>query len=948
MRYIQLKLVLCFVVIASFPFKLIAQENKIDSLAAQINNGTSLEVEKNQSVQIAFRKVQEKDLLGGVSFVNLPEIMNKNYTTYSLDGLQTYIGGFNGSIWGNGGALVLVDGIPRSATSVQAIEIEQISVLKGVSAVALYGSRAAKGVIYITTKKGKNQKQQIDVRVNTGVNTIKSTPQYLGSAEYMNYYNQARQNDGLGELYDYETIYNHASGNNPYRYPNVDYYSSDYLRDISTQQDANLQISGGNDIARYYTNVSFMTAGDFIDFGEAKNNRTQRFNVRGNVDIDITNKISATIGANAIYYNGTGVNANYWGGAATLRPNRFAPLIPISMIESGDVNSLNQVQNSTNIIDGKYLLGGTQLDQTNPFAGIYAGGSNDYTSRQFQFNTAINADLNDLLEGLSFRTMFGVDYESSYNQAYNNNYATYEPKWNNYAGFDQISSLTKYGQDATSGTQNISNSTYGQTISFSGQFDYIKSFEGNNISASLIASAFQQSRAEVYHKVSNGNLGLHLGYNYKSKYYADFNGAIVHSAKLAEGNRNAFSPTVSVGWRLSEENFLKDSDIIDNLKLSVSAGILNTDLDISDYYLYESIYTQTDGAWFSWRDGSLNRSTDSRRGENLDLTFAKREEFNVGLEASFFKNFINFNGSFFANKMTGNVTQATVLYPSYFTTGWPNSSFIPNINYNDDKRIGAEFNLKFNKKIAEVDWSLGLTAMYYDTEASKRAESFENEYQYRQGKPLDGIWGLKSDGFFMDANDIASSPSQTFGEVFPGDIKYKDQNNDGVIDNQDQVYLGKGGWSGAPLTFGVNLTTKWKDLTFFALATGQFGANAMKNSSYFWIDGDDKYSVIVRDSWTEETKETATYPRLTTLNGDNNFRSSDFWMYSTNRINLSKVQVTYDFPTSILKKTFVKELGIYMSGANLLTISPERETMELNVGSSPQTRFYNLGIKALF
>ena len=129
---------------------------------------------------------------------------------------------------------------------------------------------------------------------------------------------------------------------------------------------------------------------------------------------------------------------------------------------------------------------------------------------------------------------------------------------------------------------------------------------------------------------------------------------------------------------------------------------------------------------------------------------------------------------------------------------------------------------------------------------------------------------------------------------------------------------------------------------------GRFGAYAMRNNSYFWVDGEDKYSEVVRDRWTPETSETATYPRLTTTTSNNNFRSSDFWMYSTDRFDLAKVQVSYNLPKTMFNKSFVQEIGVYVGGTNLLTVSPEREILELSVGGAPQNRFYNLGIKAIF
>ncbi|MDN3594428.1 SusC/RagA family TonB-linked outer membrane protein [Zunongwangia endophytica] len=910
-------------------------------------------LEDYKNVNVAFRKVEKRNLINGVSSVDLESLMKKNYNIATLQNMEGFANGFHGNIWGMDEYLVLIDGVPRDVGSVMPTEIEQITFLKGVSAVALYGSQAAKGVVQITTKRGEIQKQEIDVRINAGLNVPKSYPKYLGSAEYMSLYNEARANDGLSQLYDEETIYNYASGDNPYRYPDVNYYSSDYLQRTYNRYDATAQITGGNETAQYYTNLGFFTAGSLLDFGEAENNRTQRFNIRGNVDIDITDFLYATVNASAVYYNGWGVNqandTDYWGNAASLRPNRFSPLIPTNMIEENDENSMQFVENSSFLIDGKYLLGGTQLDQTNPFAAIYAGGRTNFTNREFQFNTGIGADLGGIIKGLSFHSNFGVDYSTSYNQSYNNEYAVYQPSWTNYNGSDMISGLTQFGQDARSGVQNISDSWYRQTLSFSGQFDYeTKIEEDHNISAMLIANGFQQSISQEYHRTSNANLGIYLGYDYLDKYFANFSGAFVHSAKLPEGNRQAFSPTLTFGWRLSEENFLRNSNVIDNLKLTASAGILHTDIDIQDYFLYQSIYTQTDGAWFNWRDGALSRSIDSRRGQNDDLTFAKREEINFGVEASLFDKLFQIQGSFFANRMTGGIVQASILYPNYFSTGWPNSSFIPYVNYNDDQRIGFDFRADWNQQFGNIETKLGIVGTYYETKATKRAELFEDAYQNRQGNPLDAIWGLESEGLFSNDEEIDNSASQSFGEVAPGDIKYVDQNGDGVIDNQDEVYLGKGGWYGAPFTLGVNFTAKWKNLTFFALGIGRFGAHAMKNNSYFWMDGEDKYSVIARDRWTPETSETATYPRLTTTNSNNNFRSSDFWLYSTDRFDLAKVQISYNLPKALFRKSFVEELGVYVNGANLLTISPEREILELNVGSAPQNRFYNLGLKAIF
>ncbi|UCS95943.1 SusC/RagA family TonB-linked outer membrane protein [Echinicola marina] len=923
-------------------------ETKILQAHAELEEIVLFPYLEGEEVLVAFQTKDKNDLMGGVSSVNMPEIMDKNYITYPLDGMEAFVGGFNGNLWGNSSYLTLVDGVPRDIGSVMPTEIAQISFLKGVNAVALYGSRGAKGVLLITTKRGVANKQTIDVRTNIGVNVPKSYPKYLGSAEYMSLYNEARSNDGLSPLYTEEEIFNHASGKNPYRYPNVDYFSEDYLQKAYTRYDATMEIQGGNESARYYTNVGFWSEGSVLDFGQAAENGNERFNIRGNVDLNLNDYISAKVDAAAIFYNGKGINADYWGGSATLRPYRFAPLVPIDMLSPDDETAQNYVQNSQHLIGGKYLLGGTQLDQTNPIAGSYAGGSSKYTSRQFQFNAGLNADLRNVLEGLSFSSLFGLDYATSYNLSFNNDYAVYQPRWTNYNGMDEIAGLTRYGQDASSKTQNISNNWFRQTLSFSGQLNYQKSIDNkHHISAMLVANGFQTGESGIYHKVSNANLGIHGSYHYKSKYYLDFSGAMIHSAKLAPDNRKAFSPTLALGWRLSEEDFLASSSVVDDLKLSVSGGILHTDLDIDEYYLYEGIYTD-EGSWYEWKDGLNNYATDVRRGQNYDLGLPKREEISVGLDASLFDRLLTLNGSVFVSKMTGLFLQDSNIYPSYFETGWPISSWIPYVNYNNDERRGFDFQLNLNKRIGQVDWSLGFSGIYYDTKASKRSENFEFDYQTRVGKPLDGIWGLQSLGFFSGIDDIENSPEQAFGEVKPGDIKYKDQNNDGIINAQDEVYLGRGGRSGAPLTMGINLSAKYKNFTFFALGTARTGAYAMKTNNYFWVNGDDKYSEEVRGRWTEATKSTATFPRLTTLNGANNFRNSDFWMYSTNRFDLTRVQVSYSFPSSLFGQRFLKGMDIYANGANLLTIAPNRDILEMNIGSAPQTRFYNIGVKAKF
>lgn len=949
MKSIRIKSVLCVALAAS---SLCAGAQNVLS-DFPVADSDSLNLASEETVQVAYRKVNKNDLLGGVSSVNVEELLKKNNFTYSLDNMQSMVNGWNGnSLWGMDSYLVLVDGVPRDANNVMPSEIKDITFLKGASAVVLYGSRAAKGVIYITTKRGQVGDTRVDVRANTGFHVPISYPKYLGAAEYMTLYNEARVNDGMDPLYSATDIYNHGSGINPYRYPDVNLYSDEYLKKSYNESDVTAEISGGSEKARFYTNANLYNIGSLVKVGEAQKDRTTRFSVRGNIDVDLGKYVKTYVNANATFYDGRGARGSFWNAAATLRPNRISPLIPIDYVMQNNTDAWNLINNSSHLIDGKYLLGGTQVDQTNEIANLYAAGVNTYTSRQYQFDMGVDIDLSMVLKGLSFQTRYAIDYATTYNRYYNDTYATYEPQWANVNGVDQIVGLTKYGDDVHDGIQNINDSWNRQTMAFSAQLNYqTKVADAHNISAMLIAAGYQQGESAVYHKTSNVNLGLQVDYDYLNKYYLSFGGALVHSARLPEGKRNAFSPSLTLGWRLSKESFLEDSSILDDLMLTASGSILNTDLGIDSYYMYQTTYDQANGAWWGWADGNQSHATEARRGSNTDLSFIQRKEISVGLRGSLWKKLLRFDASFFKNSLEGMLVQPSNSFPNYFVSYWPESILLPYVNYNNSTRTGFDLALNFNKKVQDVDINLGVNAMYYTNENTKVDELYEDQYRYRKGTPTDGIWGLQTDGFYTSEEEILNSgiTSSYNGELKPGDLKYIDQNGDNIIDEKDEVYLGERyGWQGSPLTLGLNLTLKWKNFTLFAQGTGYFGGSAFASGDYYWVFGDKKYSEVVRGRWTPETSATATYPRLTTQTDNHNYRNSDFWLYSTNQFKLSRLQLTYDLPQQWLRGSFVHSLSVYAYASNLLTISKEREKLELNTGTTPQSRYYNIGFKIGF
>ena len=936
-----------------------------------------------KKVHVAFRDKDADQLLGGISYVDMEELQKKDYTMGSLEDMYALVGGWNGnSLWGMDNdrldtndndnlPLVIIDGVKRPSNNVLPSEIEQITFLKGAQAVVLYGAKGAKGAILITTKRGTVDGLQIKANANTGWHVAKEFPEYLGSAEYMTLYREALMNDGLAipEKYSQQNIYNHASGVNPYRYPNVNYYSDEYVRKAYNRSEGTLEIQGGGSRAHFYTNINYYRNEDLINFGPAKDNYTDRFSVRGNVDIVINKVIKGWANASATFYNANRNKGDFWGEAATMRPNfpeNAAPLIPISMVDPNASKALAILGKSLNLLDGMYFPGGTKATQTNAIADTYFGGKTKAVSRQFQFDAGIIYDMSKFVKGLSFRTLFSIDYAANYSLSYDNKYAVFIPTWSNYNAQDVIVGLTQQNDEIVTGHMAMSDTKYRQTITWNGHFDYDHTFGGkHHVTGMLLANMFTTTASGTYHRYANANLGLQAGYDYMGRYFADISVAGVHSARLPKGHREALSPSFTIGWNLARENFMKDS-FVDDLLISASYSNLNEDIDIymgdsntKYYYLYDALWS-TGGSGFSWNEGVSTDRTFSTAGSNPSLDFIHRKEWSVSLRASLFNKLISANLTFFNTDMDGFITQNPTIFPSHLQGGLSGSSFKPAINNNIQNRKGLDFSVTFQKQIGKVHTTLGVVGTWLTTKNKKYDELVEYDYQHREGRPLDAIWGYKCLGFY-DASDFditTTAEGQTKyalksgmptaaigGAIQPGDLKYEDVNGDGRLDSKDQVEIGKSGLYGAPLTLGVNLTLKYKNFTLFILGNGQFGAKGLKNGSYYYMSGDAKYSINALGRWTPETAATATHPRLTTLSHANNAASSTFWLYSTNRFNLRKVQLTYDFPKDLFQGKWVKELSIYVNGNDLLTFAKERKLLETSVGYAPQTRFYNLGVK---
>jgi TonB-linked SusC/RagA family outer membrane protein len=903
-------------------------------------------MDENNMINIPFGKIGKKETVGAMSVINPKEFMGYDNSQNFYDALLGRVPGLLGTtnIRGMGSAVFVVDGIPRDPTYINLEEVEQITVLKDANAGILYGVQANNGVILVTTKRGQAHKRKFNFMVEQGISKPVVLPKYLNSADYMGLYNEALVNDGLPKAYTDAQIALYADGKNPYEYPSVDYYSSEYLKKINPSTKIIGEFSGGNDITQYYANLGWLHSGSLYTLGQGKDASSNRINMRSNVNVKINDFIKSSLDAAITFDVNKGPNGNFWNDAATLQPQYFSPLLPVSLVKQNAtlVNGANL--ETAKLIDGAYILGGTSQYLNNPYGNMVLAGYNEPIKRVASFNQAIDVDLKSITEGLKLKTYVAFDIYNIFSQTVTNLYAVYQPVWQqNAGGTDSISSLTKIGKDENKGVQTLGGIDFVRRIGGYGTLDYARTFNKHSITGTFLVYADKARRANVIIDDMHAHLGMHIGYNYNLKYFADFNAAYVNSPKLPEGNRGGFSPSIGLAWVLSEEGFLSSSNFINYLKLRVSAGIINTDRNIfnpngSSYYLSESTITQ-EGPNYTWNDGSRNLAQAViARSANPDLTFEKVKNMNLGIEGYFLNRSIYLDANIFTSKSTGMVIQKSTL-PAYL------GSYIPWDNYNENSYSGAELGITWSKTLGELSFDLGTNLLYATSKVVTRDEIYKNDYQNRQGGPVDAIFGLEAIGLFKDAADITSSPSQKFGEVKPGDIKYKDQNGDNIIDDNDALQIGN---LQARVSYGINLNVKYKSFNLFVLGNGRAGSDNMYYGNYFWIQGNNKYSEEALNRWTPATATTATYPRLTSKTSSNNYRTSTYWLYKNNYFTLNRLQLTYDVPKSMANKLIMKDLSFYLRGDNLAMLSKDADKRQLNIGTEPQYRSFALGVRMKF
>jgi TonB-linked SusC/RagA family outer membrane protein len=906
-----------------------------------------------------------REIVGAASTINTKDRLTYDNTQRVRDyinGLQLGVRGSDNirGIGGVGDAIFVIDGVlGRDPNILNMEEVEQITVLKDANSVALYGSQGRNGVIVINTKRGKANKKEVNVNVRSGFRVPISLPNYLGSAAYMTLFNEALTNDGVpandGRRFSAERIQNTRNGLNPFEFPDVDLYSNEFVQPLINFTNVITEFSGGNEKNQYYVNVGWNRDEAWVDINEDINAGTNRFNVRGNLDFKINDWITSSLDGIAVITTTKGSRADLLSAGTTLRPNVYSPFLPIDLIDTSDPTVAAQLQ-TANTFNG-FLLGSTQEFGTDsPIALAIAGGFRNTVTRSTQFNNSINFDLSRITKGLSARTYLSFDFADSYNLSIENQFKTYAPTWTN----NRITSLDEFGIDLKDQTENISTNGFLSRFGFYGVINYDTTIaKDHSFNTTLLGFYNSQRRNDVIQTDIDAHAGFQMAYDYKKKLFLDFTGTYANSIKLAEGNRGAFSPTAGIAYILSEESFLKNSKVVNYLKLKASGGIIKSDQGItalnangsvnnnaSAYYLYDVNYSF--GNNINWGDGQSNQRQNITQGENLDLTFGERIDLNLGFE-TYLLNSLWIEANYFKTEFDKEITFLQDQFPSFYDI------FRPYTNFNKNLYTGFEIGMNFNKTYGDLSVSVGANVLYSQTERTRRSEVFAEDYLQTQGREISTIFGLVDQGFYAvsdfdtNGNLNAGLPVPQFGNVQPGDIRYQDQNGDNIIDNDDRVDIGQ---SSSPWTYALNLNLNYKRFNLFVLGVGQSGASGNKLSSgfneYYSVDGNDKYSEVVLGRWTPETASTATFPRLSSQTNQNNFRQSTFWLFDTSYFGINRAQITYEMDDDFCNYLGMEDFSVNISGTNLFEIGENRDIRQLRIGGSPLARTFTLGVRASF
>ena len=899
----------------------VLKEDDATSLDEVIITGTG--VQKKLTVTGAVTQISMDDIaststsnLTNMLAGNVPGVMamqssgqpGKNTSEFWVRGISTFGAGSS--------ALVLVDGFPRDLNEISIEDIESFTVLKDASTTAIYGSKGANGVILITTKKGKAGKVNVDAKFEAAYNTRTMTPTFADGYSYASMMNEALITRNKEPEYSAEELEILRLGLDPDLYPNVDWQDL-LLRNGAMTYRGSLNLSGGGNTARYFISGSYLNEQGMYKVDENikkdydTNANSQLYNYRMNVDVDITKTTLVKVGVSGSLrkMNEPGRAINVW--EALMRQNP----IEIPAMYS----------------DGRFPTRGVDAD-TNPWVLTTQTGYNETWTNKIQTNITLEQKLDFITKGLSFVGRFGYDTNNGSNIRRMKMPELYKAnKQRNEAGelvFNRIAAEQKMSQESGS-----SGSRYEY---LEAELHYNRGFKDHNIGATL---KYNQNSSistvgiggDIINGIARRNQGLagRVSYNWKNRYFADFNFGYNGSENFAKGHQFGFFPAMSAAWNVAEEGFIRNNaKWINMFKIRYSYGkVGNDNLGARFPYLY-TIAGVDRG--YQWADLGYNKSYTVLAYTSLannNVTWEIATKHDLGIDLALFKDKFGLTVDYFNEYREG--IYMTRNYVSYMVGL---NGLAPTANVGKVSSEGFDGNFHYNQKLGEWDLTLRGNITYSkNTILDRDEENAYYKYQLQKGYRVNQARGLIAAGMFSDYEEIRNYPTQQFGEVMPGDLKYKDVNGDGVVDGGDVVAIGA--TERPNLIYGVGLSARWKSFDFNVHFQGA-------GKSSYCIQGPSVYAFsqkevgnilpdLVDGRWIDSTisgteatmNPNASYPRLSYGGNSNNYRASTFWLRNGSYLRLKTLEIGYNLPQKWVNKIYSKNIRLFFIGTNLLTFS---------------------------
>lgn len=835
---------------------------------------------------------------------------------------------------GDNAALTIVDGIERPIEYLNPEEIESVQVLKDASSKILYGPRAANGVVMITTKRGLANTKVIKVSAEYGVNMTTRLPEYLGSAQYAEMYNEARENDGLSPYYSQADIdgYRNSTGENDLHYPNADYVDY-FLRSTTPFRKANIEYTGGTEDTRYALLLGYVGTEGVEKVGRTP--EQDRLNIRGNLDIQVTPSLSAFIDGNGI------IESRSWGKLnqdqvfneiKTHRPNEY-PFVINDPNFGGEEGQLG--------VERIPPLGGSYKRPGSLYGDMVYGGFQEYQFFYGQTNFGLNLKMDDITPGLSAKTVVTFDSYQYHAADQINNPVRYAQKTVvGPTGMDSTA-YVQLQQRGISGNRSERGDNISRNIGWMSNINYDRTFNKHSLKANLSHFYYFSEDSNNRQNTANSNSFLRAAYGFDNRLYLEATGAVMGSNRFAKENRYKFFPAVGASWILSEEGFLAESAAIDFLKFKTSYGIIGYDRATS-FYLYDTRYYNNGNVSFGERNQNNQGRTGFDNFGNIDLNWETSRELNIGFEGLAFNNSLQFEVNYF-NEYRSNIIFNN---PNSVFSDLNGSLNIP-LNLGEVSNQGVDAAVNWFNTSGDLTYSFGANVLFVKNEVKRTDEVMHpNDYMRRTGQSSDAIFGLEDNGLFKDQTAVEAGPFQTYGPYGVGNIAYQDQNRDGIIDDRDRMAIGN---TFPRTTLGVNLDLNYKGFGLFVLGTSELGVNRMLDNSYYRNDSEDKYSSYVLDRFHPVNNPNGSVPALTTYVATNDFRNSTFWMADASFFRLKNVELSYSMSNGAW---LVKNVKFYVRGTNLFVLSKikdlDPEVLNAGVDNYPVFRTVTGGVSVSF